>query len=452
MATNDQDTTLISGIDDLLRPFTEACKPRSEFRVGTEAEKFGVLAETGEPLPFEGERSVRRVLNELQTRFGWTADREYAEGDIIALHRDAGSITLEPGGQLELSGAPLANTHATCREFRRHMAELREICEPLGIVWLSLGFHPFARLPELPRVPKLRYGIMEKYLPTRGSRALDMMFRTCTVQANLDYSGEADAVRKLRVSLALQPITTAMFANSPCYENHLGSRVSERADVWLNMDPDRTGLLPFAWERDMSFRKYVEWALDAPMFLIKRGAHVVPNTHQTFRTFMREGSEGQRATQGDWKTHINTLFPEVRLKNTLEMRGADAQPTDLICALPTLWKGLLYDDEALAKSEQLISGLDAATLQGARAGIARDGLNAKLLGRSLRDWANDVVQIAWDSLDRQAVKNDKGESEAVHLARLRAQVAEGRTAGDVVRSRVAGSANFRSAVIEAARI
>jgi glutamate--cysteine ligase len=452
MATNAEQDALITGVDDLLRPFHESCKPRSEFRIGTEAEKFGVLADTGEPLPFEGERSVRRVLAELQTRFGWLADREYAEGDVIALHRDAGSITLEPGGQLELSGAPFPTTHATCREFRRHMGELREICEPLGIVWLSLGFHPFARLPELPRVPKFRYGIMEKYLPTRGSRGLDMMFRTCTVQANLDYSSEADAVRKLRVSLALQPITTAMFANSPCYEGRLGTRLSERADVWLHMDPDRTGLLPFAWDRDMSFQKYVEWALDAPMFLIKRGAHVFPNTHQTFRTFMREGSEGQRATQGDWKTHLNTLFPEARLKNTLEMRGADAQPTDLICALPSLWKGLLYDDQALDQAERLISPLTPANLEAARDDIAREALGARLLGRPLQEWSIEVARIASDSLDRQARKNEKGESESVHLSRLISQIVEGKTAASIVRSRVQGASNFRAAVIEAARI
>ena len=453
MATNsEQDDSVLSGPDDLLQPFYESCKPRSAFRVGTEAEKFGVLAESGAPLPFEGERSVRRVLLELENRFGWIADREYEHGDVIALLRNDASITLEPGGQLELSGAPHGSVHATCHEFRRHMAELREICEPLGIVWLSLGIHPFARLDELPRVPKLRYGIMERYLPTRGSRALDMMFRTSTVQANLDYSSEADAVRKLRVSLALQPIVTAMFANSPCYEGQLSSRECERADVWLHMDPDRTGLLPFAWERDMSFQRYVEWALDVPMFLIKRGAQVVANTHQTFRTFLREGSAGQRALRSDWKTHINTLFPEVRLKNTLEMRGADAQPTELICALPSLWKGILYDDRALEQSEALISPFNAALLQAARPEIAEKALGAKLLGRSLQHWANEVLQIASAGLGRQALKNDKGESEAVHLSRLSGLIAEGKTAASVLRSRVAPGANFRASVIEAARI
>jgi glutamate--cysteine ligase len=452
MAMNSEQDVVLTGLDDLLLPFTSSCKPAHEFRVGTEAEKFGVLVESGDPLPFEGERGVRRVLAELEQRFGWVGEREYEHGDVIALLRDNASVTLEPGGQLELSGAPHASMHTTCQEFRRHMAELREICEPLGIAWLSLGLHPFAKLDELPRIPKLRYGIMERYLPTRGSRALDMMFRTCTVQANLDYSSEADAVRKLRIGLALQPIVTAMFANSPFYEGRVSGRLCERADVWLHMDPDRTGMLPFAWERDMSFRKYIEWALDAPMFLIKRGAQVLANTHQTFRTFLREGSSGERATQADWKTHLNTLFPEVRLKNTLEMRGADALPTDLICALPSLWKGLMYDERALAQAEQLISPLSASLLQSVRPEIAEKALEARLLGRTLQAWAIDVMEIAQGGLERQAVRNDKGESEAVHLARLSSLLAEGKTAASVLRSRVSSAPNFRAAVLEAARI
>lgn len=452
MATNEESDAPVTGLDDLLLPFHEACKPHSAFRVGTEAEKFGVFAETGAALPFEGERGVRRVLAELQSRFGWIPDREYEHGDVIALHRNEASVTLEPGGQLELSGAPHATVHATCSEFRRHMAELREICEPLGIVWLSLGMHPFARVAELPRVPKLRYGLMEQYLPTRGSRALDMMFRTCTVQVNLDYSNEADAVRKLRVGLALQPIATAIFANSPCIEGRLSSRASERADVWLHMDPDRTGLLPFAWERDMSFRSYVEWALDVPMFLIKRGPRVIANTQQTFRTFMRDGREGQRATQSDWKTHLNTLFPEVRLKNTLEMRGADAQPTDLTCALPALWKGVIYDDRALEQAEALASPLHPALLQAARAEIADKALGARLLGRPVQEWASELLEIARGGLERQGQLNEKGETEAVHLSRLAGLIAEGETAGSLLRSRVASAENFQLAAIDAAKI
>lgn len=447
-----QDAASISGIDDLLQPFHEACKPTSEFRVGTEAEKFGVLEASGEPLPFEGVRSVRAVLDALQARFGWLAEREHEHGQVIALRRGQCSITLEPGGQLELSGAPHRTIHAICREFRDHLAELRTICEPLGIEWLSLGFHPFAQTAALPRVPKLRYGLMERYLPTRGARALDMMFRTCTVQANLDYSSESDALRKLRIGLALQPIATAMFANSPCYEGRLSGRLSERADVWLHMDPDRSGILPFAWDRAAGFRTYVEWALDCPMFLIKREGRIIPNTHQSFRAFMRDGSEGAHATLGDWRTHLNTLFPEARLKNTLEMRGADAQPTDLICALPALWKGLLYDERSLDRAEALISELSPEVVERSRAEIARTGLDARLANRSLRDWANTVLELASDGLERQAARNDKGETEAVHLSRLRALTAEGQSAGTVLRDRVRGASDFRSAVIAAARI
>jgi len=453
VTNSDQDSIVLRGPDDLLRPFHEACKPESEFRVGTEAEKFGVLAASGEPLPFEGgDRSVRGVLAALQERFGWQPDREHAEGDVIALHRDRGSITLEPGGQLELSGAPHESIHATCREFRQHIAELREICDPLGVTWLSVGFHPFARLDELPRVPKFRYGIMESYLPTRGARGLDMMFRTCTVQANLDYSSEADAVRKLRVSLALQPITTAIFANSPLHEGKSRGRISERADVWLNMDPDRSGLLPFAWDANMSFQAYVEWALDAPMFLIKRGARVIPNTHQTFRQYLREGSEGQSATLTDWRTHLNTLFPEARLKNTLEMRGGDAQPTDLTCAMPALWKGLLYDAQALDRAESMISPLSPQLVQDARLEISRVGLQAKLASRSVQEWASELLALASAGLERHGIKNEKGETEAVHLTRLSALIADGKSAGSVLLDQIRGRSDLRAAVIEAARV
>jgi glutamate--cysteine ligase len=222
--------------------------------------------------------------------------------------------------------------------------------------------------------------------------------------------------------------------------------------VWLHMDPDRTGMLPFAWDRDMSFRRYVEWALDAPVFLIKRGARVVPNTHQTFRTFLREGSGGERATLSDWRTHINSLFPEVRLKNTLEMRGVDAQPTDLTCALPSLWKGIMYDDRALAQAERVIEPLNPQNLQAARPEIARSALAARLLGRTLQSWASEVLEIARSGLDRQAQKNEHGESESVHLSRLNGLVAEGRAPANVLRSRVHAAASFHSGVIEAARI
>jgi glutamate--cysteine ligase len=446
LGTTTAKDVLVKGVDDLLEPFESACKPASEFRVGTEAEKFGVLTQSATPLPFQGPISVQVVLSQLQ-QFGWAPEREHSQGEVIALKRDAASITLEPAGQLELSGAPHKTLHETCSELEQHFRELHAVSGPLGITWLSLGFHPFAKQDALPHVPKLRYGIMERFLPTRGARALDMMRRTSTVQANLDFSSEEDATRKLRVSLALQPIVTGMFANSPLYEGQLSERASERADVWLHMDPSRTGLLPFAWEKDMSFRRYVEWALDAPMFLIKRGERVIANTDHTFREFMRNGAHGERATLTDWRTHLNTLFPEVRLKNTLEMRGADAQGRALTCALPALWKGVLYSESALRRAESLISPLTAEIMQRARPEIALRGLQATLLDKPLQHWASELLQIARAGLDEAKLVNSRGETESVHLEALDQLVREGRCPADVLRAELTASGDLTARVI-----
>jgi glutamate--cysteine ligase len=446
LGTTTAKDVLVKGVDDLLEPFHAACKPASEFRIGTEAEKFGWLVREAKPLPFHGETSVQSILKLLQ-QFGWQPEREHPQGEVIALLKDDASITLEPAGQLELSGAPFASLHDTHRELEQHFDQLRAVSDQIGISWLSLGFHPFAKQDQLPHVPKLRYGIMERYLPTRGSRALDMMRRTCTVQANLDFSSEEDAMRKLRVSLALQPIVTGMFANSPFYEGRLGERASERADVWLNMDATRTGLLPFAWEKDVSFQKYVEWALDAPMFLIKRNDKVVANTDQTFREYLQHGSHGERATSTDWRTHLNTLFPEVRLKNTLEMRGADAQGRALTSALPALWKGLLYSETALRRAESLIAPLSAELVQRARPDITRLGLQAILLNQPLSHWASEVVQIARAGLDELNVLNDRGESESFLLDALERLVREGRCPADVLRSELRGADDFAARVV-----
>ncbi len=451
MATFNGSDAPISGMDDLLIPFHEACKPRSAFRVGTEAEKIGLLADSLLPLPFHGERSVQRVLSELE-RFGWKAEREHEGGEVIALLRNNASVTLEPAGQLELSGAPFASIHDMCREFREHLAELSQISGELGIVWISVGFHPFARQEDLPHVPKGRYAIMEKYLPTRGPRALDMMRRTCTVQANLDYENESDAMRKLRISLALQPVATAMFANSPFYEGTKSERLSERADVWLNMDPDRSGMLPFAWQHDLSFGRYVEWALDVPMFMLKRGARVIPNTEQTFRMFLKDGKSGEHATLNDWKMHLNTLFPEVRLKNTLEMRGADAQSRDLTCALPAMWKGVLDDPIALDAAEKLISPLTAELVARARPEITRQGLRTTLAGRTVQAWASDLLDIASAGLARFGLRNADGRDESIHLERIRALVAQGQTPAEALLASIDPKADLRAQVVAATRV
>ncbi len=420
--------------------------------MGTEAEKFGVHRNGGSPVLFEGEAGVRSILFELCDRHGWFAEREHEGGDVIQLRRGDASITLEPGAQLELSGAPLSTIHQTCAEFRGHMAELHHISDELGIVWLGLGFHPFARQADLPWVPKLRYGVMREYLPTRGTRGLDMMRRTATVQANFDYESEADASRKLRVALALSPVVTAMFANSPFVEGKATGERSHRAAVWLDVDPDRSGLLPFAWSESFGYRDYVEWALDVPMFLVKRDGKVLRNTGQTFRAFMRDGFSGARATRSDWTTHLNTLFPEVRLKNTLEVRGADSQPTSMVCALPALMKGVLYDDEALAAAEALVAGLDHETAAAARAGVAKDGLHATMAGKPLVEWARALLEIAEGGLARLGNLDRQGRDERIHLGRLSALVAEGRTPADALLAEIDVRADLVPQILEKAHL
>jgi glutamate--cysteine ligase len=371
---------------------------------------------------------------------------------VISLRRGATSITLEPGGQFELSGAPHETVHQTCAEFRGHMAELADISEELGIVWLGLGFHPFARREDLPWVPKLRYGIMKEYLPTRGSMALDMMLRTATVQANLDFSSETDAMRKLRLSLAISPIVGAMFANSPFVERQLTGDKSRRLKVWLNMDPDRSGLLPFAWSEAATYRDYVEWALDVPMFMVKRGGKVIANTGQTFRAFMKDGFGGATATLTDWETHLNTVFPESRLKHTLEVRSADSQDQSLVCALPALWKGLLYDDDALSALEKLTAPLTYETVAALRPKVAAEALSAQLLGRDVGAWAQDLLDISEGGLARLSHLNRNGDDERIHLGKLRTLVADGKCPADLLIEGARGAESFTEAVLTHARV
>ncbi|MDB4984985.1 MAG: Glutamate--cysteine ligase [Myxococcaceae bacterium] len=438
--------------DALLAPFYESFKPEDKWRVGAEAEKFGVLEDTLEPLPYDGPRSVRAVLDGLQ-QFGWVPESEYPGGAVIALKRGMASITLEPGAQLELSGAPFRSIHDTHEEWVQHIDELHEVGGPLGIAWLGLGFHPFAKQHDLPWVPKLRYGVMREYLPTRGSMGLDMMRRTSTVQSNLDYASEADAMRKLRVALALSPIVTAMFANSPLYEGSLSGERTRRALVWLDTDPDRTGLLPFLWSGQASFERYVEWALDVPMFLVKRDGKVVHNTGQTFRAFMRDGFAGTQATEDDWFTHLGTLFPEVRLKKTIELRGADCLPYALTPTLAAISKGLLYDDGALSKLEALLERVTYEAAVEARREIARAGLGAQLSGRSLLDWSREVVAIARDGLTQLHVREaDPRGSEAVYLEPLEQLLARGESPADALLDKLDANLPLAPQVMKYARL
>ena len=418
--------------DDLLRPFHDAEKPPSQRRIGTEAEKFGVQSADATPLRYDGQGGVQSIFASLVEDFGWQPNRETTDGPIISLKRDGASITLEPGAQIELSGAPLRTIHETRSEFDGHLAELHAVGDPLGLRWIGLGMHPLATIEELPHVPKLRYQIMRDYMPTRGSLSLDMMYRTATVQANLDYENENDAMRKLRICLRLQPIVTAMFANSPWLEGRRSGFKSYRAHVWLHMDQDRSGMLPFAFADHCRYQNYVEWALDVPMFMVKHGAQIAHNTGQTFRSFMRDGYQGLSATIDDWTTHLNTLFPEVRLKNIIELRGADSQNMTLLCALPALWKGLLYDAKSLDAVEALTDRVPLSDLQAARPEIATHALQATLCGKTLADWAGQVVDIARTGLETIADVDEDGKTESIYLEPLATLVQQGLCPADLL--------------------
>jgi glutamate--cysteine ligase len=449
VSAESQSETPLASFDELLALFHESIKPRAQHRIGAEMEKFGVFAD-GRPLAYEGERGVLALMKELAATRGWAAEAESEGGPLLALLRDGASITLEPGSQFELSGAPLTTNHEICAEFREHLAELRPFSERFGITWLGLGFHPFARRDQFVMVPKQRYPIMRSYLPTRGTMALDMMLRTSTVQANYDYDSEADAMRKMRVALALTAVTTAMFANSPFYEGSPFGGKSFRAKVWLDVDNDRSGLVPNLWKRDAGFADYVEWALDIPMFMFKRDGQKVENTGQTFRSFWKSGFQGHRATASDWQMHLNTLFPEVRLKKTIEVRGADAQGARLACALPALYTGIFYDDAALAAAEALTADFTLADVEASRVQVWEKGLGASFRGATLAPLAEKVVEIAEGGLERRARLSSSGKDERVHLVRLKELVAKGQCPADALLDGLEGVSDLVPDVIRRA--
>jgi glutamate--cysteine ligase len=431
MSDNDKASRRIPSETALIETFLNACKAPSQWRIGVESEKFG-LHHLGTPLEYTSDSGIGAFFEKLCTERGWSALRDPTSGAIIALHRDQTSLTLEPGGQVELSGAPAKCVHEVCQELGSHLSELSPFARDLDIHWLALGFHPTARLQDLPWVPKERYAIMRAYLPQRGPRALDMMQRTCTVQVNMDFESEQDAMRKLRVALKLQPIATAMFANSPFIEGRVSPARSQRAHVWLEVDPDRCGLLPFAWHETATFEDYAQWALDVPMFFFQRGAKMYRNTGQSFRSFLAEGFEGERATFDDWELHLSTLFPEVRLKNTIEVRGADAQGSALVCAVPALWKGVLYDPTALNEAEALVEGLAHDVVSAARSVIADSALHAQLANKPVYAWAEELIDIAIHGLQRLHKCAHAGKDESAFLLPIQRLVAERRCPADVL--------------------
>ncbi len=401
------DDAPVRAIDDLEQIFHDAEKPRERHRVGAEAEKFGVDARTLEPIPYLGPRSITAIFERLREQHGWSYVTEAEGAPVIALVRGDSSITLEPGAQLELSGAPWPDVHAIQREFVDHFSEIAGISRELGLRFYSIGFHPTAKPSELPWVPKQRYAIMREYLPTRGRRGRDMMQRTSTVQANFDYSNEEDAMRKLIVITKLAPAFQAMTANAPFIEGRVSSLKSERLDVWLNMDASRSGLIERLWSGKLPrYRDYVEWALDAGMFFIKRDERLLHNTGQTFRDFLANGFEGARATLGDWVRHLATLFPDGRLKTTLEVRTCDALPEQLTMAVPALFTGLLYDDAALAEAEELSAHVSFEAAQASRSEVPRTGLQGRLGDRSLQSLAERLLELSAGGLSRRARRDE----------------------------------------------
>src|SRR5580658_5077964 len=404
MARDQVDMTPIETRDELVAWFAAGEKPRERFRVGTEHEKFAFTLARHEPVPYDGPRGIRALLEGMQSLLGWEPIMEGP--NIIGLSdvTGGGAISLEPGGQFELSGAPVATVHRTCSELMAHLAQLRQVAEPLGIGFLGLGMTPTWSRAEVPVMPKGRYRIMTAYMPKVGKLGLDMMYRTCTVQANLDFSSEADMVKKLRVSLALQPVATALFANSPFTEGKPNGFLSFRSEVWRDTDNARAGMLPWAFEPGMGFERWVDYALDVPMYFVKHGDDYVDASGQSFRDLLAgklPAMPGERATSSDWANHISTIFPEVRLKRYLEMRGADSGSLPNLLALPAFWAGLLYDDASLDAAWDLVKPWSAEERQKLRDDVPKQGLAAKIRNRTVFELAAEILKLARTGLTRR---------------------------------------------------
>ena len=398
MARDTTDERPLDGFADMVGWMEAGCKPPEDWRIGTEHEKFPFYVDGNRPVPYGGDNGIRAILEGMREKLGWEPIID--AGHIIGLVEPTGqgAISLEPGGQFELSGAPLETIHQTCREGNAHLAQVREIAEPLGIRFLGMGASPKWTLAETPRMPKSRYDIMTGYMPKVGSQGLDMMYRTCTIQVNLDFDSETDMRRKMQVSMKLQPLATVLFASSPFTEGAPNGLQSWRGDIWRDVDNQRSGLLPFVFSSDFGFADYAEWALDVPMYFIIRDGRYHDATDVTFRQFMDGALKGRITnpipTMGDWTNHLSTLFPDVRLKRFLEMRGADGGPWRRICALPAFWVGLLYDGEALDAAEALVKDWTVAETQALRDSAPTSGLDSGIAGRSLHMIARDVLEIS----------------------------------------------------------
>jgi len=442
MARDQTDTTPIETRDDLVAWFAAGEKPPDQFRVGTEHEKFAFTLAGHDPVPYEGPRGIRALLEGLQSLLGWDPIMEGS--NIIGLSdvTAGGAISLEPGGQFELSGAPVTTIHRTCSELMAHLAQLREIAAPLGVGFIGVGMTPDWSRSRMPAMPKGRYRIMTGYMPKVGSLGLDMMYRTCTVQANLDFSSEADMVRKLRVSLALQPVATALFANSPFTEGKPNGFLSFRSEIWRDTDPDRTGMLPWAFETGMGYERYVDYALGVPMYFVKRGDQYIDVAGGSFRDLMAGklvALPGMRATVADWANHVSTIFPEVRLKRYLEMRGADGGPWRRLPSLSAYWVGLLYDQACLDAAWDIVKDWTSEERQLLRDDVPRQGFAAMIRSRDVRSLARETLALARAGLVRRKRLDAFGVDETQYLAPLEKIAERGETAAQELLAKYHGA-------------
>ncbi len=406
----------IQSLDQLTAHLASGCKPKDKWRIGTEHEKFVFCRTSLKPVAYEGETGIRAILEKLAIETGWSIIAE--NGLPIGLKGDGASVSLEPGGQFELSGAPLENLHQTCDEVHRHLDAVKAVCDPMGVAFLGMGHTPTWTRAEIPQMPKARYTIMRNYMPKVGSLGLDMMHRTCTVQVNLDFASEADMVKKFRTSLALQPIATALFANSGLVEGKNSGYASWRAHIWTDTDPDRTGLLNFVFEDGFGFERYRDYMLGVPMYFLRRNNKFIDAAGMSFRDLLKgelPAAPGELPTMEDWEDHLSTAFPEVRLKTFLEMRGADGGPWARICALPAFWVGLLYEQEALDAAWDVAKDWTTEMREQLRDDAARLGFQARIGSRKVQDVALEVLEISRAGLKKRARLGNLKEDETTYL-------------------------------------
>ena len=434
----------IEKYNQLIEYLASGCKPKSDWRIGTEHEKFGYCKETLSPIPYNGNRSVLAILKGLEREYGWKPIKE--NNSIIGLSKNGANVSLEPGGALELSGAQLQTVFQTCDEVNEHLLEVKSIADKLNIGFIGLGAAPHWKHDEMPIMPKGRYKLMSEYMDKVGTMGKSMMFRTCTVQVNLDFASESDMVQKMRVALALQPIATALFSNSPFFDGNLTGHKSWRSRIWRSLDPQRTGLLPFVFNEGFGFEAWAEYALDVPMYFVYRDGNYINALGQSFRDFMKgelPALPGELPTLSDWADHLTTIFPEARLKKFIEMRGADAGQWHRLCALPAFWVGICYDQGSLDAAWDMVKSWDENYRENLRVAAAEDGLNASVGSTSLIDLAKETILISENGLKNRAQASSNGlyYDESIFLDSLKENIEKRKSSADELLEKYHGSWN-----------